>query len=64
MKYEALKEHLLAIPDDKHEATLTFRQLEHFSAGPRDNFGSTDTYILSCLELVCCPGPSGRKLAE
>ena len=28
MKYEPLKEHLLAIPADMYEVTLSFRQLE------------------------------------
>jgi len=28
MKYEPLKERLLAIPEDKYEVTLSFRQLE------------------------------------
>ena len=28
MKYESLKDHLLAISEDKYEITLSFRQLE------------------------------------
>ena len=28
MKYEPLKEHLLALPEDKNEVALSFRQLE------------------------------------